>query len=166
MTFETYTENLEKLMKKEIDLIHRFSETEEKIKEILVKKDWLCLEKKLREINILASRINDTEEKRNDVYQAMKLYCRDDEVKSFYLFAAMFCPDRKDILVALYRELKVGVMKVKNITSRIDTYVTTVVSTVDKVLDEVYPLRKGTIYDVSGAKSQIIHQPMVLDREL
>ncbi len=57
-------------------------------------------------------------------------------------------------------------MKVKNITSRIDTYVTTVVSTVDKVLDEVYPLRKGTIYDVSGAKSQVIHQPMVLDREL
>ena len=166
MTFETYTENLEKLMKKELDLINRFSATEEKIKEILVKKDWMLLEKKIREMNALASRINDVEEKRNAVYQAMKLYCRDDEINSFYLFTAMFCPDRKEILVSLYRDLKVGVMKVKNITSRINTYVNTVVSTVDKVLDEVYPLRKGTIYDFSGSRSQVIHQPMVLDREL
>ena len=166
MTFETYTENLENLMRHEIDLINRFSAAEERIKEILVEKDWPQLEKKIKEINLLALRINSTEEKRNDVYQAMKLYCRDDDIKSFYLFAAMFCPDRKDVLDSLYRELKTGVMKVKNITSRINTYVNTVVSTVEKVLDEVYPLRKGTIYNGSGSRSQVIQQPMVLDREL
>ena len=166
MTFETYSENLENLMRKEIALLEKFSAVEELIKEILVKKDWPQLENRLREINSLASSINDTEDRRNDVYQAMKLYCRDDEVKSFYLFVSMFCPDRKENLISLYRELKVSVMRVKNITSRIDTYVNTVVSTVEKVLDEVYPLRKGTIYDFSGTKSQVIDQPMVLDREL
>ncbi len=153
-------------MRKEIALVNRFSSVEEKIKEILIRKDWPSLEKKIREMNKLASRISEIEEERNSVYQAMRLYCRDDDVKSFYLFASMFCHDRKEILISLYRELKVGVMKVKNITSRIETYVNTVVSTVDKVLDEVYPHRKGTIYDVSGCRSQVIHQPMVLDREL
>jgi FlgN protein len=166
LTFEKYTENLEKLMKKELALINHFSGIEEKIKDILVTKDWTLLEIKIREMNTLAERISDTEEKRNDAYQAMKLYCRDDEVKSFYLFVSMFCPDKKEILIPLYRELKVGVLKVKNITARIDTYVNSVVSTVEKVLDEVYPSRKGTIYDMSGTKSSGLHQPMILDREL
>lgn len=153
-------------MKKELVLVNRFSGIEEKIKDILVTKDWNLLEKKIREMDSLADRIRDIEEKRNSAYQAMKLYCRDDEIKSFYLFVSMFCPERKEILISLYRELKVGVLKVKNITERIDTYVNSVVSTVEKVLDEVYPSRKGTIYDVSGTKSTGLHQPMILDREL
>ncbi len=166
MTFETYTQELEDLMRKELDLIHLFSGIEEQIKVILVRKEWPLLEMKIREMKKLADSIAVVESRRDSAYQAMKLYCRDEEIRSFYLFIAMFCPERKEVLSTLYRELKTGVMKVKNTTIRIETYINTVVSTVDRVLDEVYPMRRGTIYDMSGSSRQVIHQPMVLDREL
>ena len=166
LTFEAYTENFEKLMEKELKLIKQFSGIEEQLKELLIKKEWVLLEKSIRDMKKIADSIVIVEAKRDASYQAMKLYCRDDNIKSFSLFISMFCPDRKEIILTLYRELKIGVLKVKNTTMRIDTYVNTVVSTVDKVLDEVYPIRKGIIYDMSGTDRHIIHQPMILDQEL
>ena len=166
MTFEEYAENLEKVMMKQLKLMKRFYSAEEKIKNHITARNWPELEKNLSRIQLLAAKIEEIELERNDIYQAMKLYCSEDNVENFYVFVSKYCPEKKDNLTDLYRQLKDSVNKIKTLTVRIEAYINTVTSAVKQILDEVYPLRKGTIYNSSGNNQIAIHPPFIFDREL
>ena len=166
MTFEKYAENLEKTMVRQLKLVNRFYSAEEKIKTALVERNWPLLEKQLQNIGEISVKIEEAEEVRNNTYQAMKIYCGEDRPESFYVFISKYCPDRQEKLTQLFRELKTGISKVETLTHRIDVYINTVTAAVKQVLDEVFPQRRGTIYDSRGADRSVMQPPVVIDREL
>lgn len=166
MTLEEYAENLEKCMIGQLELFRDFYASEEKIRQYIVLKNWPGLDRELIEIQKYADKIDKAETERSKIYQAMKLYCSDDRTESFYAFVSRYCPSRSASLSSLYRELKISVMKVKTLTMRIDAYLSTVTNAVRRVLDEAFPMRKGTIYDNKGASRRACDPPFVLDRQL
>ncbi len=166
MTLEEYSENLEKCMIAQLELFRDFYSSEERIRQHIVLKNWPELDRELIGIQKYADKIDKAETERSKIYQAMKLYCSDDRTESFYAFVSRYCPDRSASLTSLYRDLKISVMKVKTLTLRIDAYLSTVTSAVRKVLDEAFPMRKGTIYDNKGVNRSASDPPFVLDRQL
>ncbi|MDX9800911.1 MAG: hypothetical protein RBT69_06215 [Spirochaetia bacterium] len=166
MTLEEYAENLEKCMTGQLELFRDFYASEERIKQQIILKNWPELDRELIEIQNYAEKIDKAETERAKIYQAMKLYCSDDQTESFYVFVSQYCPEKSAVLASLYRDLKISVMKVKTLTMRIDAYLSTVTTAVRKVLDEAFPLRKGTIYDNKGVNMRVSEPPFILDRQL
>ena len=166
MNFDDYTVKLEECLKKQLKAFRNFYDAEEKIKQQIVSKNWTDLNTQIAYLQKKAEEINRIELERNNIYNAMKLYCNDNSVNNFYSFISKYCPEKSIYLNSLYRDLKVGVIKVKALTMRIDAYLSTITTTVTKVLEEVFPMRKGTIYDNKGANKVAAAPPLLLDRQL
>ncbi len=166
MTLNEYTEALEKCMLSQLGFFSEFYVSEERIKQLIVEKNWPELDRELSEIQKCAEKIEKAEAERSKIYQAMKIYCGGEPIESFYAFVSRYCPEKSESLTHLYRQLKVSVIKVKTLTMRIDAYLGTVTSAVKKILDEAFPMRKGTIYDSKGLNRTVSSPPLVLDRQL
>lgn len=166
MTLDEYADRLEKCMKRELELFDGFHASEEKIRKLITEKNWPALDRELSEIQKYSEIIDEAETERSRIYQCMKLYCADESVESFYAFVSSYCPERSSSLTSLYRQLKVSVMKVKTLTMRIDAYLSTITAAVTRILDEAFPMRKGTIYDSRGTDRGASAPPLVLDRHL
>lgn len=162
---EEYATELEKCIIKQISLFKEFYKIEEYIKEQIELKDWDKLNEVLTKAWSFSEKLDKAEEERNQIYQSIQHSCGD-KIENFYTFVSRHCPDRSDVLCTLYRELKETVFKVKALTVRIDTYLSVVTSAVAVTLDEVFPIRKGTIYDNKGSKRAVFAPPLVLDKQL
>jgi hypothetical protein len=167
MTFAEYSEKLEYCLKEQIEAFAWFYKTEEEIRECVVAKDWEKLEKKLNFIKKQACSMEKTETERNAIYKAMQKKAGNvDNPDDFCAFMDRYCPDKSSVMNYLYKELRLNVVKVKALNARLDAYLSTVTSAVSMILDEAFPIRKGTIYNSSGAKGSAISPPLVLDKQL
>ena len=166
MNLDDYTVKLEACLKKQLEAFRNFYSAEEKIKQLIVLKNWTELNSEIAFLQEQAVVIDKIELERSNIYNAMKLYCNDNSVSNFYTFISKYCPEKSIYLNSLYRDLKVSVIKVKALTMRIDAYLSTITTTVTKVLEEAFPMRKGTIYDNKGANKVAAAPPLVLDRQL
>ena len=166
MNLDEYTVKLEDCLKRQLEAFRNFYSVEEKIKQQIVLKNWTELNSEIAYLQKQAEKIDKIEMERNNIFNAMKLYCNDNSVSSFYAFISKYCPEKSIFLNSLYRDLKVSVIKVKALTMRIDTYLSTISTTVTKVLEEAFPMRKGTIYDNKGANKVAAAPPLLLDRQL
>jgi hypothetical protein len=166
MNLDGYTVKLEECIKKQLEAFRSFYIAEEKVKQQIISKSWTELNGEIAYLQQLAVEIDKIEQERNNIYNAMKLYCNDYSVSNFYAFTSKYCPEKSILLNSLYRELKVSVIKVKALTMRIDTYLSTITTTVTKVLEEAFPMRKGTIYDSKGVNKVASAPPLLLDRQL
>jgi hypothetical protein len=166
MTFAEYSEKLECCLKEQINVFSGFYKTEEQIRECVVARDWEKLEKKLNFIKKQAYSMEKTEAERNAVYKAMRKKAGNVHDDDFCAFMDKYCPDKSSIMNSLYKELKLNVIKVKALNARLDAYLSTVTSAVSRILDEAFPIRKGTIYNSSGTKGSAISPPLVLDKQL
>jgi len=166
MNLDEYTVKLEECLKKQLEAFRKFYSAEEKIKQQIVLKNWTDLNSEISYLQKQAEEIDKIEMERNNIYNAMRLYCNDNSVSNFYAFISKYCPEKSIYLNSLYRDLKVSVIKVKALTMRIDAYLSTITTTVTKVLEEAFPMRKGTIYDNKGANKVATAPPLLLDRQL
>ena len=166
MNLDEYTVKLEDCLKEQLEAFKNFYSTEEKIKQLIVSKNWTELDREIAYLQKQAGMIDKVELERNNIYNTMKLYCNDNSDNDFYTFISKYCPEKSIYLNSLYRDLKVSVIKVKSLTTRIDTYLSTVTTTVTKVLEEVFSMGKGTIYDNKGANKVAAAPPFLLDQQL
>ena len=166
MNLDEYTVKLEECLKKQLEAFRNFYTAEEKVKQYIISKNWADLDVEIAYLQKQAEEINIIEQDRINIYSAMKHYCNDNSVSNFYTFISKFCPEKSIYLNSLYRDLKVNVIKVKALTMRIDTYLSTITTTVTKVLEEAFPMRKGTIYDNKGVNKAVFTPPLLLDRQL
>ena len=166
MNLDEYTVKLEECLKKQIEVFKKFYSSEERIKQYILSKNWTELDIEIAYLQKQSGEIDKIELERSNIYNAMRLYCNDNSVSNFYTFISKYCPEKSIYLNSLYRDLKVSVIKVKALTMRIDTYLSTVTTTVTKVLEEAFPMRKGTIYNNKGANKVAAAPPLLVDRQL
>lgn len=167
MTFSEYAEKLENCIKSQIALFSDYHKIEEKIKEYVAAKNWSELDKALSLIRQKAHEIETAEAERGAVFNAIKKRCGcADFDKDFCAFMQIHYPEKANVFDSLYKELKSNVRKVKMLTARIDAYLSTVTAAAAKMLDEAFPIRKGTIYNSQGIKGAAFAPPLVLDRQL
>jgi len=166
MNLDEYTIKLEECLKRQLEAFSNFYTAEEKLKQQVASKNWSELNNEIVYLQQQAEEIDKIEIERNNIYNAMKFCCNDNSANDFYSFISKYCPEKSIYLNALYKDLKVSVVKVKALTMRIDAYLSAITATITKVFEEVFPMGKGTIYDNKGANKVAIAPPFLLDKQL
>ncbi|MEW5817730.1 MAG: hypothetical protein AB1798_20340 [Spirochaetota bacterium] len=159
-------QTLRKTMAREIELLNLFAAEEERLKECIFQKDWEKLEKKIKSLGPLSEEIARLDSERDTIFQNVKMHIRAGKEANFYQVIFHFPPHTRNSLTELYRQLKLAVLQVQGITTGIELFVHTVNDSMVKVLDEIYPYRKGKIYCKKGKPKRTELNPHVLNHHL
>jgi hypothetical protein len=147
-------------------LLDSLSREEARLQLAVLEKDWTALEEAVRTMRVIADDIEGCEMQRNDAYRVLKGTLGLKSEDSFYDVLSRLPLEERQELATLYRQLRVGIAKVRSITDGIDAYVTATVGTMRDILDELFPERKGKIYSRSGSVSMAETSSMVVNHRL
>ena len=158
--------HLKSQLKKQTELLGEFGRKELDLQKAILDRNWPAMDALMPDLERVSSSLEAVERRRHSVVAKLKTSAglRDDA--PFAELVMSVKPRDRAELTALYRSLQIAVLRVKNHTSGIDSYVRNSVRTANTVLGELFPERKGTIYSRSGAQSPAHGSAMVLDHEL
>ncbi|MBN1649091.1 MAG: flagellar export chaperone FlgN [Spirochaetales bacterium] len=160
-------EKLKECMSEELNILTNFSENEQNLKHNIEKHDWVSLEKTIKQMQPLSERIDLLDKERSDIFRELCGYYGEKENCSFYHIAVYFPHSEREICTSLYQELKIAVIRIQSITWSIDNYVRTVTGTIQQVLNNVYPHRKGNLYCSKGSLKQSTGiDPVLVNQQL
>jgi len=69
----------------------------------------------------------------------------------------------RSVLTDAYRDLRLSAMRARIENRALDSFVGVQGSTLSKVIDELFPMRKGRIYGKTGKAREAAPESMVLD---
>jgi hypothetical protein len=155
------------LMTAEIELLEEFGQREQELKEILHRNDWDSLSNLIKDLAPLTERIDELETRRHEEFAELRRKLGEGPNTGFYHVIVHLPEAERDRYFRLYRRLKMTVLKIQGITWGIDTYIRTVTGTMNQLLNEMFPFRKGTLYGRDGCeKKRLFPEPMVVSRTL
>lgn len=157
---------LEIQMRAELELMKEFSAQTEILRQCIAEKNWLKLEKNIESMNHISMEIDNCENLRNETYSRMKKKFGIGESVSFYMFTTKFKKDEQQILNDLYGQLKLEVIKIKTGMESLKKYIDSVSGTMEDFLSSLFPQRKGKIYGKDGHAEDLLHPPLILDKQL
>jgi len=147
-------------------LLDNLSREEARLQLAVLQKDWIALEETVRVMRVISADIESCELRRTEGYGSLKASLGLSPEDSFYdVLSRLPLEDRQE-LATLYRQLRIGIAKVRSITDGIDAYVSATVGTMRDILDEIFPERKGKIYSRSGSVSSSDTSSMVVNHRL
>lgn len=157
---------LKALLRKQASLLEEFAVKEHELQDAVIRRDWPAMDSVMPKLEHLSRSLESVERRRHVAVDRIK---KSAGVAADAPFAELVSRageiDRTE-LTALFRELQIHVLRVKNQTGGIDAYVRNSMKTANTVLGEVFPERKGTIYSRHGRRSPLRGSAMVLNREL
>ena len=158
--------HLKAQLKKQTELLGEFGKKEFGLQKAILERDWPAMDSVMPELERLSATLEGVERRRHSVVSKLKVAAGLEEGAPFAeLVLKAKSRDRAE-LTTLYRDLQIAVLRVKNHTSGIDSYVRSSIRTANTVLGDLFPERKGTIYSSSGAQSPVRGSAMVLNHEL
>lgn len=158
--------HLKSQLRRQADLLNQFGEKEHDLQRAIVQRDWPAMDAVMPELERLSAMLEGVEHKRYALVNRMKTAAGLSESAPFSDLVATSKPKDRVELTSLYRDLQVAVLRVRNHTNGIDSYVRNSVRTANTVLGELFPERKGTIYSRNGARSPLRGSAMVLNQQL
>ena len=72
----------------------------------------------------------------------------------------------QDELVRIHMELKLGVLKVKSSTGRLGYLFRVLSDSMNEILTEIFPHRKGKIYSHDGREKGYVEESVVVNKSL
>jgi predicted transcriptional regulator len=162
----TIVERLTDIISEETRVIKKFCNQELEVKQHLFDKDWKNLNEAIKESQKTSEQIQELEEERNGVFDDLCGYIGEETKANFYHVIVYLPTGERDRLGYLYRELKMEVFRMQSITAGIDTYISSMRDTMNHVLEEVFPHRKGKIYAKDGRETTVETDPMVISHRL
>lgn len=154
------TETLREALREEAQILNEFAAGQRRLQELIGKRQWTRLEDQIKELKRLASRAETLEDLRNRSYQELKTALgvgregsRDSQARpgeSFEEVVTRLPAAERDELFGLYRQLKLALIRVKGNAGLLGYYLRSLSSTLQKVLEELFPHRKGNFYSRSG----------------
>lgn len=151
MSIDVYTAGaLIDTMKRELELLTLYAVHEEKIQGFIKNKNWKSLEKHIRDMDALSMSIQTVEEERVALFHASRIGMGLPEDAGFYQLAVRYPEAEREELAALYRNLKLSLLRIHGITECIDSYSRTAIDMVQQALKDLFPYRKGDIYSKRG----------------
>ncbi len=158
--------SLMEIMKQEITLLEEFRAKEEILQETLKTSNWENLSELIEEMNRLADWIDSTEKKRNDLYAVFCGRNSTGEEIPFYQAISSLEEDLRSECAELYRSLKFATVKIRGLTWSLDSHIRSVSETMQAVLNELFPYRKGKLYSRRGTEKTADTEPLVVNQHL
>ena len=160
------TENLIKILGKEIELVDSLTVAEGLIMDSVLNNNWDTLELAIKQAEGISGLIEALDRERDFHVERLRELSGEKSGAHFYRLNIGLEIEQRDRLNELYRKLKLSVLNLQNMNWRIDAYVGTVSGIMKQTLKEVYPNRRGSLYSKSGIIREAQSNPMVLNRKL
>ena len=170
------TNALKKAMRGEADALNEFAAGQKRLQELIGKRHWTRLEGQIEELKSLASRAETLEDQRHNAYRQLKddLGIAEDptrkpgteDARGFEEVVSRLPAGERDELFALYRHLRLALIRVKGNAGLLGFYLRSLSETLQKVLEELFPHRKGKIYSRSGKTRETGDDSLVVCRHV
>lgn len=159
-------DELKNLMQIEIDLLNGFARLEVKLQEAFLRRDWPELDALVSELGSFSGRIEAIEQRRHNTFLEFKVSLKLDEKMAFSRVIMEMTGEDQEEFSDLYRKLKIAVIRIRGATGRLGYYFRSVSDSVNRVLSELLPYRKGRIYSRGGLPRAVEEASLVFNREL
>jgi len=153
-------------IKDEISLFGNFLKLENSLNESVKSKNWEKVNKLLANLSDISVKVEKTEKKRHKTYIDL---CGEYKIKtdmSFKSFIDHVPAKEKDDLNKLQKELAQTTKKVKKISIGMSSHFKYMCETINQLLEEIFPYRKGKIYSRQGKASEASSDPVVINKRL
>ena len=157
---------LESALIAQIELLELLAERERELQNHLLGRNWQMLEQVIQEMNGLARRIQQADQIRGELFGQLRHRMGLAEQSGMAEVVARLDDESSARLRALFRKLKVSVMRIQSLTGGIDAYVASTTATMRAFLNESFPERRGTIYGRDGSADVHSGHAVVIDRHL
>ena len=155
-----------KAMNQEHVLLGRFKSAEMEMAEAIRNKDVNQLELCMKTMVELSDSLVKIEEQRHITFFKLRGAVGEDQDASFYQVIVHLPADTRDQLAELYRAIKFAVVGIQAVTSCLDEHVKSVDGTMQQILNELFPHRKGNMYSKEGMPREVESNPLVVNQRL
>ncbi|MFP4509451.1 MAG: flagellar export chaperone FlgN [Spirochaetaceae bacterium] len=137
-----------------------------RLQEAVMNRDWESLEEQIRVLQAHAHDAGALEEQRKASYGRLRKLLGFGAEESFFELLCRLEDEERTELAALYRGLKIAVMRVASANGGLEAYVQSSTQTIEEVLKELFPERKGTIYSRTGRVQRHDDRAFVVNQSL
>ena len=137
-------------MKEEAELLEKLSALEAELGRFARERDWTRLDGTLCEVKTMGEKASQADQLRAVVYEKIKRSCRAQRAETFQEVLARVPAEEWGSLPELHRRVRMAVEKIKSLTGCLDTYISSAVNTLDRVLEEIFPDRQNKVYTRTG----------------
>lgn len=166
MGVESSTVLLVRAMAEERELFHRFAEREAGLTKIAQDRDWQRLEQALADLERLACAIEAVERRRHQRYQELKQQLGVGDRAGFAVVVSRMPEQERAGLAGCHEELRSAVGRVRTLTASLAYYFRYIKESVEQVLVEAFPHRRGRIYSRHGLPTEAGTDPVVVNHSL
>lgn len=153
-----------KYMKVELALLETFRDAELELKSGITRKDWDGLEECIRKMKLLSADLVAVEDSRNRAFLELRDLVGEEAGAGFYQVIVHLAVEEREQLAELYRAMKFAAVSIRSVTYCIDEHLQTVNGTLQQILNELFPYRKGNLYSKEGARREVNHNPMIVNQ--
>lgn len=150
----------------EAELFCSFARLENEIQNTVAEQNWSNLDNLLSRLEKRAEVINKIEEKRIVSFQALREKLGISEDMPFSRFISNVPDDYRDNLTEAYRSLETAICRVKGATARLGYYFKSLAGSLNRMLSEIFPYKKGKIYCRKGKLKKTADDSMVLNQSI
>lgn len=165
-TSEAQAIELIRIMNQEISLLEDFRAREEELKTLVKESDWERLAELMEGLERIAGWIEASEEKRRRAYAELCAASGASDSIPFYQAIVGLPEETRTECAELYRSLKFTIVKIQGITWSLDSQIRSVSDTMQAVLNELFPYRKGKLYSRRGTAKTADTEPLVVNHHL
>ncbi len=137
-----------------------------RLQEAVLNRDWESLEEQIQALQGRAKDAGTLEEQRKATYGRLRQMLGLGPEESFFELLCLLDEEERAELASLYRGLKIAVMRVASANGGLEAYVQSSTETIQAVLKELYPERKGTIYSRTGRIQRHDDRAFVVNQSL
>lgn len=159
-------QSLDRALSTQIELFETVTEDHDLLQKAVYARDWGLLEYYISRLQVRSGELVELEEIRRQAYAQLREELGLGPDDAFYDVLTRLNNDDRARLAQLYRRLKVAVMRMSGRNASLEHYVSTSSETLEEVLSELFPQRKGTIYGRSGKASARHGSAFVVNRSL
>ena len=166
-------EKSEKKMQKLLDtlttetvLLEKYRDREEELRMYMKEKNWQDMNQLLERLDLLSNEINSMDTRRDILFKEMLEEHGVNQKGDFYQLVVRLPQPYQDKLASVFRRMKVTIAQIESISWAIDIYIRTIGDSMNQILNEFYPHRKGKIYSRNGRQVPVESNPLIFNREL
>ena len=153
-----------KYMRVELELLESFRDAEIELKNGINRKDWDGLEQCIRKMKLLSVDLVAVEDSRNHAFVELRDLVGEAPGAGFYQVIVHLPAEEREMLAELYRAMKFAAVSIRSVTYCIDEHLQTVNGTLQQILNELFPYRKGNLYSKQGERREASHNPMIVNQ--
>jgi hypothetical protein len=166
MATESATAHLVRSMVEETGLFHRFAEHEAGLTRIVQERDWTALDRSLAGLEKLAAQIDAVEQRRHALFQELKQRLGVGDRATFALVLSRLPAGEQETLSGCHEQLRSAVGRVRTLSGSLAYYFRYIKESVEQILVEAFPHRRGRIYSRHGRAADAGADPVVVDHSL